>query len=104
MQAFRVSFTYFITHSLHSLHYLSVPEWYHKSHIKLSGHSPPAPKHVGDRFSDYSKNNQPNLLLCSSTAGAVYSGVCGSLLNILTLCRFRTTVLHAIQAKARINT
>lgn len=35
-----------------------------RSHIKLSGRLPPALKHRGDRFSDYSENNQPSLLLC----------------------------------------
>lgn len=34
-----------------------------RSHIKLSGRLPPALKHGGDRFSDYSENNQPSLLL-----------------------------------------
>lgn len=82
-----------------------------RSRIKLSGLLPPAPKHEGERFSDYSENKPPHLrrpgpspLPGSSSTGAVYPGSCAQGPRGLTLCPLRATVLQARRGSARVNT
>lgn len=70
MQAFSVSLSLFKYLTLSTIITSSeCPSGSIRSRIKLSGHLPPALKHEGERFGDYSENNRPSLLLCSSNTG-----------------------------------